>query len=174
MVKKVFSVLVISLILIFSNNISAYSKTILKQNVSVEEIKDFQSHSYPKTSSIKVMKATINVLQDDCYFISQADSDLGYIFAVRGYDINDKSIDIKEEFECSKRFLKIKKLLPFFPSYSRTIATVQVTTEQDNTIIRSNFKKELYNLYDATVKSRNILDKEYYQMFYTKLDKELN
>ncbi len=168
MIKKTFSLVLLTFALAFSFYNIALGKE--KEDVIPEKksINEFQVKTYPKSSNITVMKAVLNILQDDFFFISQADSQLGFIVATKDFDTRDKFIDIQKEFGCSKKMAAIKRY-----SVSRTEANINVTTLQDNTEIKVNFRKKILNMYDVEIRVRNIEDKEIYDEFFKKIETEL-
>ncbi len=152
---------------------SAFCRNNEAIEITPEELIKIQTNCYENLTGLKVMKAAINILQDDFYFIEDSDSQMGFIRATRELDIKDKHINTKQEFGCSKKFFGIKRLFPFFPSYARTEANINVTSENNKTIVRVTFRKKVFNLYDATIKTREVKDPNYYTNFYSKLDKAL-
>lgn len=168
MIKK--CTLAILIVLVFATNscLNAISKEVLPKKPSAEELKTLQIRDYDKNYNLKLMKAILNVLQDDYYFITQADSQIGFIFANKEFDTRDKYIDIKKEFGCSKKMTGIKRY-----SITRTEADINVTPYPEKTQVRISFRKKILNMYDMEIRVKDITDKIYYDNFYSKLDKEL-
>lgn len=173
MKRKLVNCILVGIFLLLSCAQITFCKTQKAQNPTPEELESIQTTYYTKIPSLKVMKAVLNVLQDDSYFIEASDSQLGFIGATREFDIKDKNINIKQEFGCSKKFFGIKKLFPFAPSYAKTEANINVTGNDEKTTVRVNFRKKVFNLYDATINTKEVVDKNYYTDFYSKLNSEL-
>lgn len=173
MLKKYLRLILIIFLLTTGSCLSSMGENALPQKPSAEELKIIQVKTYNNLSCNKAMKAALNVLQNECYFLEQTDSEAGFVLASREFDAKDKYIDIRNEFECSNKFMGIKRFFPFSPSYSRTEASINITTENDKTTVRTVFRKKLFNLYDATIKVKDITDNAIYSKFYSELDEEL-
>lgn len=159
-------ILLVLLCMMFCN--FAYAKAD-KNELTTNELKALQTKTYNNVSSDKVMKAIINVLQDKCYFIENADTRIGFILAAREFDNTNKSVNVKEEFGCYKLSSKIRRY-----STSRTEADINITPSNNNTIVRIIFRKKIINLYNAGNKVRDLQDPAYYSTFFDSLSEELN
>lgn len=145
----------------------------LPQRPSAEDIKTMQTRTYEKSNCNKIMKATLNILQNDYYFIEKVDSQIGFVLASRDVDTRDKYVDIKKEYGCSTKFLGVKRFFPFSPSYAKTEVSTNITAEGENVTVRISLRKKVFNLYDSAIKAQDITDKEKYEKFYSDLNEEL-
>lgn len=136
--------------------------------LSTQELQTLQTRTYNNVNSDKVMKAIINVLQDKCYFIENADTRIGFILASREFDTKNKSIKIKEEFGARKL-----KTMCKFNCISRTEADINVTPSINATIVRINFRKRVINIFNANTRVKDIIVPDFYTNFFTDLEKEL-
>src|SRR5215471_285602 len=64
-------------------SVSACSMSAPKPARSQLQIREFQTRTFPKSEkhNLVMMKALINVLQDDGFIVRNADKDLGYVVA---------------------------------------------------------------------------------------------
>ena len=66
------------------------------------EKRQFQTRTYDSTDKALVMKAMLNVLQDEGFIVYNANPLLGFIYGVKDFDTSDSNIDISKEFGLSK------------------------------------------------------------------------
>lgn len=158
--KKI-KVLFLTAIMFLSLSIPAFAETQTQL-----ETREFQTRTYETKDTKLVMKAVLNVLQDEGFIVTNANTDLGFISANKEYDINDKNIDVQKEFGISRFKAKMKGCMT-----SNTEITVNMTNFGDKTKIRANFKRKLLSIYDSALKIDDIKDEKYYQDFFAKVDK---
>ena len=129
------------------------------------EKRQFQTRSYNNEASTLLMKGLLDVLQDEGYIVYNVNSTLGFIYAVKDYNISAHDIDISKEFGLTKSRLKYNGV---------KVATMEATaniTEYGNTARgRINFKRKLLNEYGNAQFIEDINNAEYYGDFYQKLD----
>lgn len=130
--------------------------------------RQIQTRSYSNISKAMIMKAMLNVLQDEGYIVYNANPLLGFISGTKEFDAKDKSIDIAKEFGTSKSSLMWKGV---------TVAVIEATanvTEFGKEIkVRVNFKRKLLNVYGNAQSIDEIDDEKYYQEFFAKVDKAI-
>lgn len=168
MIKK----MCVLLVLIFATSVNvSYAKTEdnpFAEELTSQELQALQQRTYINVDSDKLMKAIINVLQDNYYFIENADSRIGFILTSKEFDNKDKHINIKDEFGCNKTMTILHRY-----ATARTEADISVTPINKNTNVRISFRKKVINMYNVGNKVKDILDSEYYADFFSQLDKEL-
>lgn len=171
--KKIICLFMLLLFFLGSFSDAAYAKknkNSLPQKPTAQEAMAIQTRSYNNVDTFVLMKAILNVLQDNYYFVEDADYKLGFIKADRQIDTKDKYINIKEEFGCSKKATWIKQY-----SVAKTELNINVTQNEDNiNSVRLSIRKKIVNVYDIEVKVDDIYDKELYDKFFIELNKKLN
>ena len=127
------------------------------------EIREFQTRSYETTDGKMVMKAVMNVLQDDGYIIKSGDLELGLLNA-------SKMMDIENKTEAFWRILAFGQNARWKKNcYIESSANVSNFGDQCR--VRVNFQMiELDNL-GVLVTSDQIDDEFFYQEFFAKVDK---
>lgn len=132
------------------------------------EKRQFQTRTYESTDKPLVMKALLNVLQDEGFIVYNANPLLGFIYGVKDFDTSDPNIDISKEFGLSKARLNWNGV---------KVATVETTanvTEYGKSMrVRVNFKRKLLNVYGNAQFIDDINDETYYQDFFSKVDKAI-
>lgn len=132
------------------------------------EKRQFQTRMYDCTDKTLIMKAMLNVLQDEGFIVNNANPLLGFISGEKEFDVNDKSIDISKEFGTNRNSLNWKGV---------RVAVVETTanvTEYGNQIkVRINFTRKLLNVYGNAQAIDEINDEYYYQDFFAKIDKAI-
>ena len=132
------------------------------------EKRQFQTRTYDSTDKALVMKAMLNVLQDEGFIVYNANPLLGFIYGVKDFDTSDPNIDISKEFGLSKARLNWNGV---------KVATVETTanvTEYGKSMrVRINFKRKLLNIYGNAQFIDDINDENYYQDFFSKVDKAI-
>lgn len=146
---------------------STVSAEVMQQATQLEK-RQFQTRTFPAKDKALVMKAMLNVLQDEGFIVNNANPLLGFISGSKEFDAKDKSIDIQKEFGKSKGKLYWSGV---------TVAVIEATanvTELGNEIkVRINFKRKLLNVYGNAQSIDEINDAEYYQEFFSKVDKAI-
>ena len=132
------------------------------------EKRQFQTRTYDSSDKALVMKAMLNVLQDEGFSVYNANPLLGFIYGVKDFDTSDPNIDISKEFGLSKARLNMNGV---------RVATVETTanvTEYGKSMrVRVNFKRKLLNVYGNAQFIDDINDENYYQEFFSKVDKAI-
>ena len=141
------------------------SEEVITPLVKLEK-RQFQTRDFDKADKEIVMKAVLNVLQDEGYIVYSANSLLGFIYGTKDFDMSDSDIDISKEFGLTKSRLNWNG--------------VQVTTMEANANItdfskvvklRISFKRKLLNMYGNAQFIEEVKEEEYYQDFFSKVEK---
>lgn len=144
-----------------TNNVAKAAPTQLEK-------RQFQTRTYESTDKALIMKALLNVLQDEGFIVNNANPLLGFISGSKEFDVADKTIDIQKEFGTNKGSLAWKGI---------KVATIEATantTEYGKEIkVRVNFKRKLLNVYGNAQIINEIDDEKYYQDFFAKVDKAI-
>ncbi|MBD5401216.1 hypothetical protein HDR58_00220 [bacterium] len=132
------------------------------------EKRQFQTRTYDSNDKALVMKAMLNVLQDEGFIVYNANPLLGFIYGVKDFDTSDPNIDISKEFGLSKSRLNWNGV---------KVATIETTaniTEYGKSMrVRVNFKRKLLNIYGNAQFIDDVNDEHYYQDFFSKIDKAI-
>ena len=132
------------------------------------EKRQFQTRTYETADKPLVMKAMLNVLQDEGFIVYNANPLLGFIYGVKDFDTSDKNIDISKEFGLSKSRLNLNGI-----KVATIETTANVTEYGKNMRVRVNFKRKLLNIYGNAQFIDDVNDETYYQDFFAKVDKAI-
>lgn len=129
------------------------------------EIRQMQSRSYdaPAGGIKKIMKAVINVLQDDGYIIKNADKELGFITASKETDIKDQWEAFFAQFAdgASARY-RTNSVLE---------SSVNISEFGREIRVRAVFQIKILDNFGATVTVKQVDQPTFYQDFFIKVDK---
>ena len=129
------------------------------------EKRQFQTRTYRATDKQTVMKALLNVYQDEGFMIYNANPLLGFIFGSKDFDTSDPNVDISKEFGLSKGRLNINGIKV------ATMETSANVTEFGETIrVRVNFKRKLLNIYGNAQFIEDVNEDTFYADFFKKLE----
>ena len=144
------------------------TEDIITPQVQLEKRK-FQTRTYKTKDAAQIMKAILNVLQDEGYIVYNVNSLLGFVYAVKDFDTTDHNIDISKEFGFSKSRLNYNGV---------KVATIEtsanVTQYGDILRVRINFKRKLLNEYGNAQFIDDVSESEFYDSFYEKLSTALS
>ncbi len=167
MLKKILLILFIMCLALPVNAKKRQAETIITPMTQLEK-RQFQTRTYESTDKALVMKAMLNVLQDEGFIVYNANPLLGFIYGVKDFDTSDPNIDISKEFGLSKSRLNWNGV---------KVATIETTaniTEYGKKMrVRVNFKRKLLNVYGNAQFIDDINDETYYQEFFSKVDKAI-
>ncbi|MFC1678019.1 hypothetical protein ACFL3G_13290 [Planctomycetota bacterium] len=116
------------------------------------ETREMQTRTYQTQDKKLVMKAMLNVLQDDDYIIEQVNLDLGFFNAQK--ELNA---------ERGKAHAIYKNQI--------IDVTANISEYGEETRVRVNFRVKVMNGIGVVVIVRQVDDPEYYQKFFSKVDK---
>ncbi len=129
------------------------------------QIREFQTRSYETNDVKMVMKALLNVLQDDGFIVKNANIELGLLNAT-------KEVDITNKWEVFGAILTTSKYqAPRWAKHRIIEATGNVSEFGTQCRVRMNFLiKDMDNL-GGLRQVGQIEDEKYYQDFFSKVDK---
>lgn len=167
MLKKIFLILFVICLAVPVFAKKQVQEDIITPMTQLEK-RQFQTRTYESNDKALVMKAMLNVLQDEGFIVYNANPLLGFIYGVKDFDTSDPNIDISKEFGLSKARLNLNGV---------KVATVETTaniTEYGKSMrVRVNFKRKLLNVYGNAQFIDDINDENYYQEFFSKVDKAI-
>lgn len=130
------------------------------------EKRQMQTKVFETNDKAMIMRAMLNILQDEGFIINNANPLLGFISAVKEFDSKDKNIDTEKEFGVSKGRLSWTGV-----AVASVDATSNVSEYGSNIRVRVNFKRKMMNAYGSPVSIEEIDNPEYYRNFFEKVDK---
>lgn len=145
----------------------SYKETPAPQKTQLEK-RQFQTREYDSTDKAMIMKAMLNVLQDEGFIVNNANPLLGFISGEKEFDLNDRSINIQKEFGTSKGSLNWSGV-----RVAVIEATANITEYGKQIRVRINFKRKLLNVYGNAQSIDEIEDEKYYQEFFAEVDKAI-
>lgn len=155
---RVKSLLLITLILSFG-----CAPTGVSPQKTQLHIREFQTRTYNTKDTKMVMKALLNVLQDEGFIVKNAVVDLGFLNA-------EKEMDI-ESF--GEKFISLL-FMGANASWRKNLileATANVSEFGEQTRIRVNFQAKVLDNRGRVVKVEQVDDEKFYQDFFSKVDK---
>lgn len=168
--KKILFLAIITCLFVTSIPVEAkrLDNNVAKPASTQLEKRQFQTRTYESTDKALIMKAMLNVLQDEGFIVNNANPLLGFISGAKEFDVADKTIDIQKEFGTSKSALAWKGV-----KVATIEATANVTEYGKEIKVRINFKRKLLNVYGNAQVINEIDDEKYYQDFFSKVDKAI-
>lgn len=145
----------------------AKPKVVAKPTTQLEK-RAYQTRAYDGIDKTTVMKAMLNVLQDEGFIVNNANPLLGFISGSKEFDVSDKTIDVQKEFGIKKGSLAMKGI-----RVATIEATANVSEFGKEVKVRINFKRKLLNTYGNAQFIDEISDEKYYQDFFAKVDKAM-
>jgi hypothetical protein len=129
------------------------------------QIRAIQTRAYEISESKLVLKAMLNVLQDDGFIVKTAVPELGLLTATKEIDIERMSESLPAFFfgGANARWKK----------NSIIEATCNVSNFRDKCRVRVNFSQKILDNLGGIIKIRQIYDQKFYQTFFTKVDKSI-
>ena len=130
------------------------------------EIREFQTRTFDTKNQKLVIKALLNVLQDEGFLVKNADANLGFLTATKEIDLGNDSGGFAFTLGGSNnkeptRYRKLKVL----------DATANVSEYGQQTRVRVSFQQKILDNMGAVMESKQVEDPEFYQDFFGKVDK---
>jgi len=129
------------------------------------QIRAIQTRTYEISESKLVLKAVLNVLQDDGFIVTTAVPEIGLLTATKEIDVERMSESMPAYFfgGANARWKK----------NSIIEATCNISFFEDKCKVRVNFAQKILDNLGGIIKIRQIYDQRFYQTFFTKLDKSI-
>lgn len=129
------------------------------------QIRAFQTHAFETTDVHLVMKAVLNVMQDEGYTVREANTDLGLLTATREFDVDSLSEKIAGW------------VLPFYGGNRSKTSIIDVTGNVSvfgsQTRVRMNFQERILNQKGLIKSIKAVDDPAFYQTFFSLVDKAI-
>jgi hypothetical protein len=127
------------------------------------EIREMQTRTYPTRDVKMIMKAMMNVLQDDNFIIKQVNMEMGFFNAAKEFDVEDSGEKMWKTFWAGKNATYKKN--------STIECTTNISEFGNEMKVRANFQVKVMDNKGAYVLVGDIDDPIYYQNFFSKVDK---
>ena len=174
---KVF--LVSCIILIFG--LSSCIQPLIRPKQTQLQIRQFQTREYESTNTKMIMKAVLNVLQDEGFIVKNAVVDLGLITATKEYEADSGNNSFSSSIFLggfgsrigSNGFGFDSGMLNQPQGRRHTVieSSVNISEFGKTTRVRINFEKKLIDGREGVLEVSQIEDGLYYQDFFSKVDK---
>ena len=154
------------------------------------QIREFQTRSYECKDQVRVLKAVLNVLQDEGYIIKSADSNLGYLTGSKELNIGNQSPISDILIKRNPIVIILKMYVDFYclpftiwgkmagKSQSPTNiksemleVTANISAFGKQTRVRVNFQRKAIDSSGSSQAMGQIQDASFYQTFFSKVDK---
>lgn len=129
------------------------------------QIREIQTRTFAVQDAKVVLKEMMNVLQDDAFIVKNANSDLGFLSG-------EKEIDMESGWERAFSILAAGRQ-GSWKKNATTEVSANVTQFGNETRVRVNFQKKLYDNFGRVIKVQQIYDPAHYQEFFDKVHKGL-
>lgn len=130
------------------------------------QVRSIQTREFA-TSDVKlVMKAMMNVLQDEGFVIKNAHLDLGLVSAEKVVDTQNKNALFRAYCALSGPDLRYEKHMVIE-------ASANVSEFGDRTRVRMNFQEKRFDNVGNIKEVQSVLDEEYYLTFFSNVSKAL-
>lgn len=128
------------------------------------EIRQMQTYVFDVSDFNLVMKAMLNVLQDDGYIVKNVQLNLGFLSATKEVDVESPGSRFwGGSFLTPERWLKMNILN----------ATSNVSEFGSKTKVRVNFQIKKVDNYGAVMGVYQVQDPQFYQDFFSKVSKSI-
>lgn len=127
------------------------------------QIREFQTRTFEHTDEKAVMKAVLNVLQDDGYIVKNAVSDLGLLTATKEVDVEKGEERFWNTFWLGHHATWSKNSL--------IEVSCNISMLGSKVKVRANFQLKTMDNKGGTVEVRPVEDEKFYQTFFSKVDK---
>lgn len=127
------------------------------------QIREFQTRSYETNDTKMVMKALLNVLQDDGFIVKNANTELGLLTSTKEVDVQNSGEAILSTLLAGDK-ARYKK-------NSIIECSANVSEFGKETKVRVNFQVKTLDNQGGVMNVKPIEDGNYYQTFFSKVDK---
>jgi len=130
------------------------------------QMRQLQVRTIQASDKRMAMKALLNVLQDEGFVVKSVDSNLGVLVAAKEVGVEKASSRWSSIFSSSDAEHKWDK-------GGIVEAAVMVNEVSDGCQFRANFQRKAFNKIGRVSDIETLVDEEYYQDFFTKVEKAL-
>ncbi len=125
--------------------------------------REAQTRNFESTDSRTVMKAMINVLQDEGYIVKNAVVELGLLTA-------EKDVNVPGYCDpyCSDWFFCFDDR---YPNHALVELTANISEYGDDTRVRVNFQKRVFDNYGCVIEANQEMSEQHYREFFAKVSR---
>lgn len=127
------------------------------------QIREFQTREYDTKDYKMVMKALLNVLQDDGYIVKNANVELGLITATKEVDVENRALAVFCVLLAGQNARWEKHCI--------VECSGNVSEFGNKTRVRINFQMKTMDNKGAVLAVKQVEDPKFYQEFFAKVDK---
>ncbi len=127
------------------------------------QIREFQTRAYQTQDTKMVLKAMLNVLQDEGFIVKNASVELGLLTAEKQMDVSSKSDVFWSTLAYGKEATWKKAYI--------MECTANVSDFGKDTKVRVNFQGKSLDNKGNILEIKHVDDEKYYQEFFSKVDK---
>ena len=127
------------------------------------QTREFQTRTYDTTDTKMVMKAMLNVLQDEGFIVKNANTELGMLTATKEMDVQDTGTAVMLSLLAGANARWNKN--------STVECSANVTEFGQQTKVRVNFQTKTMNNKGEVADIHGIEDEAFYRDFFSKVDK---
>jgi len=127
------------------------------------QIREFQTRRYDTNDTKMVMKAMLNVLQDEGFIVKNANLELGLLTATKEVDVENKGEAFWASFWLGSQATWKKN--------SIIEASANISEFGTQTRVRINFQRKILDNKGAVLEVEQVEDEKFYQNFFSKVDK---
>ena len=142
------------------------------------QVREYQTRDFDTNDTKLVMKAVLNVLQDEGFVVKNAVVDLGLITAVKELQLSGRSgqgsdfwDDMLEQLFKSKNNRSTSGSDPRFNKFKTVEVSVNVSEYGSRSRVRANFLARILDNKGDPAEVYTIDDPKFYQDFFSKVDK---
>lgn len=151
------------------------------------ETREYQTRMFDSNDSKFIMKALVNVLQDDGYIVLNAIPELGVILAKKEFDLG-KGKKVSNDYYQNEFWIDFFIALADSKNKSRNYnsntdqtyqktklveVSINVTEYGKQSKVRANFQAKVLDNKGNTVSVSEVNDMKFYQDFFAKVDKSI-
>lgn len=129
------------------------------------QIREIQTRAYSQSDMKMVMKAMINVLQDEGYMITNSSLDLGLLSAERNIDVESKFMRFLACFAEAQNAR--------WDKHTTILANANVSSFGETTRVRMSFQSKTLDNFGCPSKITTLYDPCLYEDFFSKVSKAL-
>lgn len=179
--KTKYLILILVTIGLSSCTVIEYQRSTSTHQATQLETREFQTRMFDTNNTKLIMKAMVNVLQDDNYIITNAVPDLGVIMAKKEIDLgkSKRGENIDNDFWIAFFDALNKKGQPktqqerVFQKTKIVEVSINVTDYGRQSKVRANFQAKILDNKGDVVEVFPVQDGKFYQDFFAKVDKAI-
>lgn len=136
-----------------------------QQAMTQLQLRQIQTRTLPTGDTKLAMKALLNVFQDEGYVVKNVDGDLGLLVASKEVSVEQAGTKFWSKFFWGANAL--------WEQHALIEASATLTGAGDEHRFRVNFQKKVLNNHGLVAGVEHIVDEEFYQDFFSKVQKAL-